>query len=171
MNVSEEFFHTPRLIARRFRQGDSDFLCQMQANEKVMRYITGRAKSIEESEEELCRILDAYTRRDNDFLVMALEQAATGRLVGSCAVVGGEIGFRLEEACWGHGYGREVFAGLSAYCLETLGMAEITAEVDEENTACIRILESGMIRIETNTDPSSGKRAFLYRLTGLDHGA
>lgn len=165
MNGSEEFFHTARLIARPFRQGDGVFLCQMQANSHVMQYITGRAKTKQETEEELGRILNAYTHRNNDFLVMALEQAATGRLVGSCAAVQGEIGFRLDEPYWGHGYGREVFAGLSAYCLETLGMAEVTAEADEENIACVRILESGMTRIGTTADPYSGNRCFRYRLT------
>ena len=165
MTASDEFFHTPRLIARPVRQGDLDFQCQMQANGRVMRYIIGRAKSPQESEEELGRILNAYTCRSNGFLVMALEQAATGGLIGSCAVIGDEIGFRLDEPFWSHGYGGEVFAGLSVYCLETLGMAEVTAEVDEDNTACIRILESGMTRIGISTDPYSGKRSYRYLLT------
>ncbi|OAP60408.1 hypothetical protein AYL99_05410 [Fonsecaea erecta] len=52
-----------------------------------------------------------------------------------------EIGFFLARKYWGKGIAREALDALIPYLFGEAGMSEITADVDPENEACIRLLK------------------------------
>jgi RimJ/RimL family protein N-acetyltransferase len=72
-----------------------------------------------------------------------------GKVVGRMAFwQGAEIGFFFDPACQGQGFASEALKAMIAYAFETLGFDEITADVDPDNTASLRLLErNGFMRI------------------------
>jgi RimJ/RimL family protein N-acetyltransferase len=56
--------------------------------------------------------------------------------------------FGTRPELWGRGYGLQSTSAILAYAFETLGLARVVADVDEPNSASIRVLEKlGMSRI------------------------
>ena len=56
--------------------------------------------------------------------------------------------YGMHPEMWGRGYATEAAAGVLRYAAEKLGVAEVQADVDEPNTASIRVLETlGMTRV------------------------
>lgn len=159
------FFTTARLAARRFVPEDLDSLDRMQGNPRVMMFITGMPRTRDETAAELERIISGYGRPEDGFLVMAVERKSDSLFIGSCAVISGEIGFRLDEPYWGQGYGKEIFDGLVEYCFSGMGLGSIRAEAEDGNAASVRILESQMLFCCTNTDEQTGNRVRCYQMT------
>ena len=157
-------FESARLRIRKLTHSDIDALDTMQRNPAVMKYITGRPKTREETESELEEIIGNYDRPEVDKTVMAVVGKADGRFIGACAIIGNEVGFRLDEPCWGQGYGRELFDSLVEYCFGQKRMHHIRAEVDEDNVASVRILDAGMQCTSGYIDDKTGKPIKCYML-------
>lgn len=86
---------------------------------------------------------------------IAMEEAATGRLLGDCAlhVHGddprqGKIGFTLARAHQGMGYGAEAVGAVLGYAFGTLGLHRVVAITDARNDAAARLLERVGMRRE-----------------------
>lgn len=81
--------------------------------------------------------------------------AATDRqpMVGFTALVVAEEGapsliFGADPGCWRQGYTTEAAAAVLRYAAAELGLPRVVADVDEPNTASIRVLEKlGMRRV------------------------
>ncbi|WP_176547415.1 GNAT family N-acetyltransferase [Bacillus sp. AFS053548] len=102
-----------RLYLRELKMDDLGSLHKLQSNVNVMRYITNRPKTLEETENELIKILQMYKEKNANFEVMAVCKNETSQLIGTCAVIKNEadefeIGYRLAEEEWGNGYGSEI---------------------------------------------------------------
>lgn len=52
-----------------------------------------------------------------------------------------EIGWRFTRAAWGKGYATEAAMPVLRHGFETLGLAEIIADIDPANTASLRVAE------------------------------
>lgn len=163
-------FDSSRLRIRKFVYTDIDALNAMQQNPAVMKYITGRPKTREETETELEKIIIGYGRPEAGTLIMAVERKADRRFIGACAIIGSEVGFRLDEPYWGQGFGRELFESLVEYCFKHRHMDYIVAEAEEGNSASIRILESRMKFVSSYTDRESGQLVKCYRAVNPDTG-
>jgi RimJ/RimL family protein N-acetyltransferase len=50
-----------------------------------------------------------------------------------------EIGWRFTRAAWGRGYATEAAAPVLRHGFETVGLAEIIADIDPANTASLRV--------------------------------
>jgi RimJ/RimL family protein N-acetyltransferase len=80
-----------------------------------------------------------------------------------------EIGYLLDPALWGKGLGRRMIALALGHAFDSLGTPRIEAEVDPENVASCRLLESlgfkreGPLRERWRTDHESHDAA-LYAL-------
>ena len=55
-----------------------------------------------------------------------------------------EIGYRFRTLYWGNGYGTETTNGIINYIFNQLNESLITADVNENNSASIKILEKFM---------------------------
>jgi [ribosomal protein S5]-alanine N-acetyltransferase len=55
--------------------------------------------------------------------------------------LGLEIFYSLAPGWWGRGYATEAARAVVEHALDTLGLPEVLAEVDEGNTASIRVIE------------------------------
>ena len=136
-----------RLSIRKLRLEDLEQLHKLQSNPNVMKYITNRPKSLEETKEELNKIVTSYEENQSDFLVLAVCLTESKAFIGTCAVIKNEekkseIGYRLQEEHWGYGYGLELTKRLLIYCFEERNIDTVIANVETRNHFSVKILES-----------------------------
>jgi RimJ/RimL family protein N-acetyltransferase len=73
-----------------------------------------------------------------------------------------EIGWRFTRAAWGKGYATEAATPVLRHGFETLGLAEIVADIDPANTASLRVAEKIGLRPD-DTGPRPTRRYALTR--------
>lgn len=123
---------------------EADFVALFQ-DEAVGRWFGDGIQSAAEDRALFGRILDLIYPEDR-FPVWAVRHE--GRYVGHAEVKpspetwldGTEIVYGLTRDSWGLGLGTELARLLTAYGHETLGLAEVHATVDSENTASLAVL-------------------------------
>ena len=139
---------TERLLLRAWRDDDFDELARLNADPRVVRYLTpgGRAMSREETEAQLEHFRRHW--RDHGFGIWAAEERATGRLVGRIGLSyhrlwpdEPELGWKLDPAVWGRGYATEGGAAGLAYAFETLRVPRVVSIIHPENDPSIRVAE------------------------------
>lgn len=164
---SETVFETRRLIVRNLVESDFEAFHEMQSDEEVMRYTTGRALDESENRRQLRMCIDSYSKQGNDFWVWAVVRKDDGRLVGTCAVVPNEsrpeIGYRLLRRCFGMGFGQEICDGLVEYCIHEQKLDEIIAFTDVRNVASTKILDRSPLRFIEETTNEDGLADRFYR--------
>lgn len=86
---------------------------------------------------------------------VAIEEAASGTLLGDCALHvkaddprQAEIGFTLARGHQGKGYAAEAVAAVLEYAFGTLGLHRVTAVTDARNAAAARLLQRVGMRRE-----------------------
>jgi len=136
-----------RLSIRKLKMEDLEQLHKLQSNPNVMKYITNRPKSLEETEQELTKIIASYKEGQSDFLVLAVCLTKSNKFIGTCAVIKNEdkkseIGYRLQEEHWGNGYGSELTKRLLIYCFEEKNIDSVVASVESRNQTSVKILEN-----------------------------
>ncbi|MCO7226596.1 GNAT family N-acetyltransferase [Pleionea sp. CnH1-48] len=124
----------------------------MQSDPDVMRYIKAPMNH-EQSQKELERFISYYSHESAFFNIWAMVDKASMQFVGICGVYENEqqefeIAYRLRQAYWGKGYGREIARSLISYCFEHLGLKDLTAYADSRNQGSITILEKEMMFVK-----------------------
>lgn len=105
--------------------------------------------TLEENIAEMQRVITAYKTEGNTFWVWAITRKEDAGFVGTCALIVNEdgeqeIGFRMRELFWGHGYGKEVAGGLIRYAFEELRVPKLVGYVYSPNVASVKILHHYM---------------------------
>jgi RimJ/RimL family protein N-acetyltransferase len=141
-------FETERLLVRKLVLDDLEPFHLMQSNPKVMQFVTGDVKSLQEHELELKELIAKYKMPNNNFWIYAIDRKSDGEFIGTCAIVDevNELGYRFLEQFWGFGYGREICNGLIKHCKE-IGLKLLTAYVVDENIASAKIIESNDFKV------------------------
>jgi RimJ/RimL family protein N-acetyltransferase len=136
---------TARLTLRPLAMADAPALHPWMADPEVMRFwSTLPHKELAETEAWVRISVEAQAEGTaHDFAVLL-----AGKVVGRMAFwQGGEIGFFFDPAYQGQGLASEALKAMIAYAFDTLGFDEITADVDPDNAASLRLLErNGFIR-------------------------
>ncbi len=139
-------FETPRLIVRHLRADDLDDLYSICSDEELMRFVgDGKPLSIERVQLWIEKSQDNY--RNLGFGCFAVIEKVSGELAGYCGLVRGpegdeiEIIYALKKEYWGNGLATEVARATMEYGLDELGLKQIVATIDPENTSSIRIVE------------------------------
>lgn len=145
-------FETERLLIRNLEILDIEPFHEMQGNPNVMRYTDGQAKTYDEDVIDLQRVIDYYTKPNNDFWVWAIERKEDKVFLGTIALIKDannkdEIGYRFLEKYWNNGYAYESMIGLIKYC-KNIGLKELVAEVIIENKASEHILKKAGFQFE-----------------------
>lgn len=151
-------FETERLLIRKLILEDLEPFHKMESNPKVLKYATGKVKTLAENKEELKDLVAKYNTLKNDFCIYAIERKSDNNFIGTVALVkdnlDDEIGYRFLEKYWNNGYGFEICGGLINYCKQ-IKMFKIIGYVVDKNIASAKILEKYHFKkIETkiNTD-------------------
>lgn len=128
---------TPRLLMRSWRDGDLE-LWDKHLNVSAVAETVGGLQSRDEIEAGLARI--AACQAENGFSFWALERLGDRAFLGFCGIKRftaegaapelervPEIGWRLREDAWGHGYAREAASAALDLGFGRFGLATIYA--------------------------------------------
>ena len=141
---------TARLVMRRWRDADRDAFAAMNADPVVMRYLLAPLDRAA-SDAYLDRLEDLFGRQG--FGLWALEVAGTAEFIGFTGLnpmppgvpgAGGmEVGWRLAQRAWHHGYATEAAAAAMDVGFDGAGLDELwsmTAVLNEPSQAVMRRL-------------------------------
>lgn len=171
-------FETARLTVRPLVEEDFDAFHAMQADPVVMQFIEGKGLDRAENQRQLRDCIARYTQRDNRFWVWAIARKSDAAFIGTCALVpdetlpdkempneaNTEIGYRLLQRYFGQGYGNEICQGLIAHAIDEGRHTALSAYVDENNLASVKILDNSCLPYVKSLNNETGGRDRLYRL-------
>ncbi|TWP38370.1 GNAT family N-acetyltransferase [Leekyejoonella antrihumi] len=153
----DAFLQTERLLLRQFTSSDAGRLVQLDADPRVMRFITGGPPefSAHEVESEVLPAYLDYYRRGSRYGFWAVDERRTGEFVGwfhlrpapDAPEDRPELGYRLRQASWGRGYATEGSRALIDKGFTELGVERIEASTMVINTASRRVMEKAGMRL------------------------
>jgi RimJ/RimL family protein N-acetyltransferase len=148
---------TDRLTFRRFTVEDADLLVELDSDPAVMRYLTGGQPTPAEliRTGDLPGILAGYERWDGRFGVFAAQEKDSGAFIGWMHLrpeVGRpveelELGYRLRQPAWGHGYATEGSRALLERAFTTPGVRVVWAETMAMNRASQAVMKKVGMRV------------------------
>ncbi len=128
---------TERLLLRRPEHSDLEDLHQVFSDPAAMRYwSTLPHTEPAQTEAYIEEIQGAHDRLGSEFVV-ELAGCAIGKAGIWDAI---EIGFILHRDFWGRGIGTEAASAVIDHGFSTMGLEEVTADVDPRNAASLRLL-------------------------------
>ena len=132
----DDEIRTERLVLRRFAMGDTAAMHRIMTDPAAMRFwSTLPHASIEQTQEWVRSEVEAPRRASDDFVV-----TLGGELIGKLGCWRlPEVGFIFDPSNWGRGYAGEAMAAFVER-RRALGSTELTADVDPDNTASLRLL-------------------------------
>lgn len=134
---------TPRLLLRGHRPEDLDDLVLFHGDPGVTRYIPWPVRDREQTRTALAAKLDRTTARPGEWLVLAVEERATGTVVGEVLLKNAdepEVGYVLRADRQGQGLAAEAVGALLAAASSSLQVTRVQAVVVDGNGASVRLL-------------------------------
>lgn len=143
MNVR---LQTERLDLVRPAPEHLDGLHAMNGDGEVMRYISGKAETLDETAAGIERMASRWD--DWGYGWFVLVERATGSVVGMAGIghidrdidKPAEIGWRLVRHAWGKGYASEAARAVLRWAFESKAFDELLAVADPDNAASIGIM-------------------------------
>lgn len=165
---------TERLRLRGHRLGDFDDVAAMWATPEVVRFITGKPSTREESWARLLRYPGHWALLGYGF--WAIEEKASGRFVGEGgfgnfmreiepAIDAPEQGWALAPWAHGKGYASEAVRAMLAWGETHFGRSDFVCMIAPENTPSLRLAEKLGYR-EYARAPYKGEPSILLRRIG-----
>ena len=146
-----------RLVLRRFRAGDIAAFVRYRADPAIARFQSWQNFTAADGEEFFAAMSRQHPDTPGEWFQFAIELAATGAMIGDCALHAlaesprtAEIGFTLAAEFQGRGYATEAVACLLDYAFGPLGNQRAVAVTDVRNAASIAVLE----RLGFTRDPA-----------------
>lgn len=141
---------TERLYLRRLTESDANDLFELDSNPKVHKYLGNNpVKSIEESRNQIKNVLKQYEEFGIGRLAMINKE--TNEFIGWSGIKFErelrkefdyyDLGYRLKEIYWGHGYATEAAIGSLEYGFNELRLNEINACADVNHVVSNKILK------------------------------
>jgi RimJ/RimL family protein N-acetyltransferase len=172
---------TPRLLLRRWRDGDLDALAPIYADPEVMRYIRdGSVRTREETAEHLATMERHWN--EHGFGLFAAEVRATGELAGWVGLAVPhflpevlptvEIGWRLGRSFWGAGLATEGAHAALRFGLVDRGLDRIVSIRQVDNERSGRVMDKlGLSFDRRTTVPGNGRRVDVFAITREQYSA
>jgi len=144
---------TARLILREFVKGDFAAIHRYSSDPRVTRYLFFGPRDEDSTAEYLDELLASQLEQPRTRFELAVEEAASGRVIGACDlsliesnVV--DLGYMLGTPDWGKGYATEISLALLEAAFLELRAERVISTVDVNNGASIRVLEKIGMRWE-----------------------
>ena len=144
---------TARLNLREFVTTDFEAVHAYSSDPRVTRYLFFGPRNEESTADYLEELLASQRERPRTRFELAVEEIATGRLIGACdlslieATVA-DLGYMLAADRWGNGYATEIALALIDAAFFDLRAERVISTVDVNNSASIRVLEKVGMRWE-----------------------
>lgn len=135
---------TKRCYIREMTAEDMDALYEILTDEETAKYLPAKAGTREEELEKLVSYVSCvYSFFGYGYWGVFSKE--TGELIGRAGFKEGEYpleaGYVIKRSEWGKGYATEVLSELVCYANEEMDCTEIVANIDERNTASLRVAE------------------------------
>jgi RimJ/RimL family protein N-acetyltransferase len=138
---------TPRLRLEPFDDHHLEGLRQLNSDSQVMRYVTGRPETPEETAALIVRVKSSW--RDLGHSWWAFIDRDAGQLIGSgCiqhiqrdTVNPLEIGWRLLPAVWGKGYASEAARAMADFAFNVLSAPQLLSVCHQDNADSARVMQ------------------------------
>jgi [ribosomal protein S5]-alanine N-acetyltransferase len=145
--------HSPRLHLREFVESDFDAVLAYSSDARVTRYLFFGPRDADSTQEYLQELLDSQREQPRTRFELAVEETASGRLIGACDLSliernVADLGYMLELDAWGKGYATEIATLLLEAAFLQLRADRVISTVDVNNGASIRVLEKIGMRWE-----------------------
>jgi len=141
--------HTERLYVRNLKLEDLKDFHLYRSNPEVTKYQGFDVFSMEEAQAFIDSQKEKLFGKPGDWVQFGIEEKATGKLVGDCALKLDKNDHRIAEAgiTISHnqqqkGFAKEVFLGILDYLFAVRNIHRIVETVDAENIASIKLMES-----------------------------
>jgi RimJ/RimL family protein N-acetyltransferase len=148
------FLATDRLVLRRFTEADVDNLVELDADPRVMEFLTGGKPTPRADIED--RVLPAILRYYalGPAGTWAAEDRATGEFLGWMSLKPRhdrdteevELGYRLRAETWGRGYATEGSKALVRAAFDELGAGRVWAQTMAVNARSRRVMAKAGLR-------------------------
>ena len=137
---------TDRLTLRPFDDAHLAGLHAMNSQPEVMRFITGRPETLDETRAIIARVKAKWAEWGYSW--WAIFERSTGQLVGAGCLQHlrrdplqpMEIGWRLQPDCWGKGYASEAARAMAQFAFDTIGAPELVAVCHPDNAASAQVM-------------------------------
>lgn len=144
---------TPRLTLRDFVASDLEAIHAYSSDPRVTKFLFFGPRDTEASADYLEGLLASQVETPRTRFELAVEEAASGRVMGACDlsliernVV--DLGYMLGVADWGKGYATEIALGLVEAAFRDLRADRVISTVDVNNKASMHVLEKVGMRWE-----------------------
>jgi [ribosomal protein S5]-alanine N-acetyltransferase len=144
---------TARLVLREFVMSDFDAVHAYSSDPRVTRYMFFGPRDEDSTTEYLEELLASQMEQPRTRFELAVEEIASGRLIGACDlslieanVV--DLGYMLGVDDWGKGFATEISLALVDAAFFDLRVERVISTVDVNNKASIRVLEKIGMRWE-----------------------
>lgn len=144
MNFPEQLV-TERLRLRLFEEKDLDDFSRICADAETMKYVGGSALSRDETWRAIAVMRGHWVLRGFGFL--ALEEKATGKLVGRCGPwrpegwPGLELGWLIDRPRWGEGLASEAARACLQKMWEVFEVPKVISVIHPDNARSIKVAE------------------------------
>lgn len=138
---------TPRLLLREHRLSDLEDLVLFHGDERTVRYLPWPVRSREDTRTALLAKLSQHRApAEGDWLVLAIEELASGRVIGEVDLRRGpagraDLGYVVRRDREGLGLASEAVREMLRLAREELGVTAVDAHIVPGNTASERFAE------------------------------
>lgn len=139
--------HTERLLLEPMADAHLAGLNALNADPAVMRYISGRPETLDETRAAIERVQARWAEWGYSWWTFIERDG--GRIVGAGCIqhLGRdranphEIGWRLPPDCWGRGLASEAARTMAGFAFDTLAAPLLVAVCHPDNTASARVMQ------------------------------
>jgi RimJ/RimL family protein N-acetyltransferase len=164
----DNIFETPRLKVRRLISSDLEPFHEMQGDLEVMQYVAKKANTLEEDQVDLKGVIEAYSKKGNEFWVWAIDNVESKEFLGTFALVkdkedNWEIGYRFLRKYWGQGFGTESVEGMILFCESLPYIDNLIAYADLRNVGSQKVLsKAGFVNLGIKYNDEEDCEDYIY---------
>ena len=160
---------TERLVLRLYSEKEKHKFVDLLTDPDVMKYVDRGVLNTTQAN-SLWRKVQKEMYPQGVDTIWAVFAKDDGRYVGNASIrprpekpKDWEIGYYLTTPEWGKGFAAEIARRLTIYGFETLGLDEVFATVDTENSASRRVLEKNQYSLHDKQSDDLGPY-LVYRI-------
>lgn len=141
--------NTERLQIRNLKKSDLDDFHFYRSNPEVTKYQGFDVLTKEQAEEFIQKQIDKFFGNSGEWVQYGIENKATGKIVGDCAIKLdqydariAEVGITISHAEQKKGFAKETMIGILNFLFSIKDFHRVSEIVDADNVASIELLKS-----------------------------
>lgn len=145
-----KIFETERLIVKSLENTDKEYFAEMFTDRKILELIPQKPFTENQITDRFNKNLNLkLSDLNKQKCVCGIFEKGNSKMIGLSLFLINEqnekeLGYRFRTDYWGKGYGTETTKGMLKYYFNVLNTEKVTADVNIENIASVKILDKFM---------------------------